>query len=306
MGDSLQLVQVPDGRRIMKDAKGTVLGATKQITIEDRITDMEKMGIDMQVLSIANPSVYFADPKTNLYLAQVTNDYIAEICKKYPKRFLGFASVPLNDVDSSIIEIKRAINELEMNGLALGTNINGKPLDAPEYLSFFDEANRMGLPILLHPMPPRFIEIVRKYALVPVLGFVLETTITVARIIFSGMLEKYQKMHLILSHLGGALPYLAGRLDWGYRDFADCSLNISSLPSEYMRRIYYDTALSFYKPTMRCAYETAGSDRLVLGSDYPHSAGAPISIIEDIGWSQEDKEKIYSGNILRIIKNFNP
>lgn len=299
----IQLIQLPDGRRVMKDNKGTVLGATKIIPIEDRIADLNKMNIDVQILSIANPGVYFTDKQTNLYLAEKVNDYMADICKKYPQRFLCFASVPLEDVEGSIIELKRAINVLKMNGLALGTNINGKPLDSPEFEPFFKVVNEMGLPVSLHPMTPVAIEVLRNYALVPVIGFGLDTTIAAARMIFSGTLEKYPEIKFILSHLGGALPYMAGRLEFGYNEFADCKKNISLPPSYYLKRLYYDTALSFHKPTLKCAYETVGVDHILLGSDYPHSKSIPVSAIEEIGWSKEDKEKIYYQNIKGILKN---
>jgi aminocarboxymuconate-semialdehyde decarboxylase len=303
ISDEIQLVAVPDGRRVMKDKKGTTLGATKKIAIEDRIADLDRMKVDLQILSIANPGVYFADKKTNLYLAQAVNDYMAAVCQRYPQKFLCFASVPLNDVESSIIEAKRAITVLKINGLALGTNINGKPLDSPEFAPFFKAVNEMGLAVSLHPMTPVAIEVLREYALVPVIGFGLDTTITATRMIFSGMLEKYPNINFILSHLGGALPYMAGRLEFGYNEFADCKKNISRPPSYYLKKFYYDTALSFHKPNLKCAYETVGIDHLVLGSDYPHSASTPMPVIEEIGWSPEEKENIYSRNILRILKN---
>jgi aminocarboxymuconate-semialdehyde decarboxylase len=303
ISDVIQLVPVPDGRRGMKDRKGTTLGATKRIKIEDRIADLERMKVDVQILSIANPGVHFADKQTNLSLAQSVNDYMADICQKYPQKFLCFATVPLNDVEGSIGEIKRAINKLKMNGLCLGTNINGKPLDSPEFAPFFQVANEMGLPVSLHPMTPVAIEVLREYALVPVIGFGLDTTITATRMIFSGMLEKYPNINFILSHLGGALPYMAGRLEFGYNEFTDCKKNISRPPSYYLKRFYYDTALSFHKPTLKCAYETVGVSQIVLGSDYPHSASTPIPVIEEIGWSAKDKEDIYNQNIQRILKN---
>ena len=303
MSDIIQVVKLPGGRSIMKDKKGTTLGATVRVSIEDRIAIMDETGIDIQILSLANPNVYFADDKTNLFLAQTTNDHLSEVCKKYPNRFMCFASVPLNNVEDSIREIRRAINDLKMNGLALGTNINGKPLDSAEFWPFFEEVDKMGLPVLIHPMAPAGIEAVREYDLIPVLGFVFETTIAVTRMVCSGLLERCKNINLILSHLGGTLPYLIGRIDWGYRGFPECGKNIPVPPSEYLKSLYYDTALStFHKPTLRCAYETVGAEHIVLGSDYPHGR-ATISIIEELNWPGEEKEKVYNGNIRKILKN---
>lgn len=129
-----------------------------------------------------------------------------------------------------------------------------------------------GAVVFLHPMEPLAVAHMKDFALGPLVGFVADTTLIVASMIFSGFLERYPKVRLILPHLGGTLPYLAGRLDIGYRAYPECRANIPHPPSHYLPRMYYDT-VSFHLPALECAIATAGADRLVLGTDYPHVIG---------------------------------
>jgi aminocarboxymuconate-semialdehyde decarboxylase len=293
------------GLRIVKEKGARFLGITPQMEDpEKRIADMDRLGIDIQVLTLSTPNVYFSTKKRNLYLAQLTNDYYAGLCQKYPKRFLAFASIPLKHPDDAIPELHRCIKDLGMKGVVLGTNIDGKHLHVKEYWPFYEEVHRMDLPIFLHPMVPAHPETMAEWPLVPLIGFVMDTTLTVSKMIYSGLFEKYQNLTLILPHTGGTIPFLYERINNGYRAFPECREHISKLPAEYLKDFYYDT-VSFHKPALMSAYQTFGADHMVLGSDYPHVIGdmaRAISTVEEMDIPAEDKAKILGENGKKILK----
>jgi len=161
----------------------------------------------------------------------------------------------------------------------------------------------LKLPIFLHPMVPLHPETMAEWPLVPLIGFVMDTTLTVTKMVYSGLFEKYPDLTLILPHMGGTIPFLYERINNGYRAFPDVGASIPKLPSEYLKNFYYDT-VSFHLPSLKCGYETVGADHMVLGSDYPHVIGdmsKSVSTIESLDISAEEKEKIFGGNGKKIL-----
>jgi aminocarboxymuconate-semialdehyde decarboxylase len=293
------------GLKIVKEKGARYLGITPQMEVaEKRIDDMDRLGLDIQVLTLSTPSVYFSTKKRNLYLAKMCNDYYAELCQKFPKRFIAFSTVPLGNPEDAIAELHRCVRDLGMKGVVLGTNIDGKHLHVKEFWPFYEEVVRLDLPVFLHPMVPVHPESMAEWPLVPLVGFVMDTTLTVSKMIYSGLFEKYPTLTLILPHLGGTIPFLYERINNGYRAFPDCRDNISKLPSEYLKNFYYDT-VSFHLPALMCGYQTFGADRLVLGSDYPHvigDMGKAISTIEEMPIPQGEKAKIFGENGKKLLK----
>jgi len=238
-------------------------------------------------------------------VARMTNDAYAELIARYPARFKGFASIPMDAPDAALNELHRAIDELKLNGVILLSNIGGKPLTSPEFRPFFAEANRMKLCILLHPMLPANTEPFREYVLGPIVGFMFDTTLAVARMCFDGMLREFPDIRWIVGHLGGAVPYLMERMDNGWRDFPECRAKIDELPSVYLKRLYYDT-VNFNPHMLMMVREMIGADRMVLGSDYPHLLGSierAVSSIESLDIPEDEKHKIFAGTALTILNN---
>jgi len=162
----------------------------------------------------------------------------------------------------------------------------------------------MELPIFLHPMVPVHPESMAEWPLVPLVGFVMDTTLTVSKMVYSGLFEKYPNLTLILPHSGGTIPFLLERINNGYRAFPDCRENITKLPGEYLKNFYYDT-VSFHRPALMCTYQTFGADHMVLGSDYPHvigDMGKAISSVEEMDIPIEEKEKIFGENGKKLLK----
>ena len=272
---------------------------------EKRLAKMDELGIDMEVLSTTLPPKSFGD-QADLKLAQMTNDFNADLCSKYPKRFKAFANVPLFNPSNAIKELNRAIKDLGFVGIATGSFISRIPLMSPEYLPFLAEVNKMKLPIHIHPSLPIGIEIIHKHKLGGLIGFLFETTMTAAKMVFDGVFEKFPDITLILSHFGATIPFIYQRMDDGFKGFPDVRENITKLPSEYFKRFYYDTASSFTKSTFMCTYDLAGPEKIVFGTDDPYARNRLIEIkvkqLGDLGLPEGVLGKIYSENAKEALR----
>ena len=296
----------PSGQTIIKYRGARFFGVTPPMTdVAKRLEDMDRVGIDVEVVSLSTPNVFFTDAQHQPEIARLTNDAYAELIAQHPARFKGFASIPMDAPDAALTELHRAINELKLNGVILLSNIGGKPLTSPEYRPFFAEANRMKLCILLHPMLPSNTEPFREYVLGPIVGFMFDTTLAVARMCFDGMLREFPDIRWIVGHLGGSVPYLMERMDNGWRDFPECRAKIDELPSSYLKRLYYDT-VNFNPHMLKMVREMIGADRMVLGSDYPHLLGSierAVTSIESLEIPEEEKRRIFEGTAMSILNN---
>jgi aminocarboxymuconate-semialdehyde decarboxylase len=294
------------GQTIITYRGARFFGVTPAMTdVSKRIEDMDRVGIDVEVISLSTPNVFFTGAEHQPAVATMVNDSYAELIARHPKRFKGFASIPMDAPDEALKELHRAIDNLKLNGVILLSNIGGKPLTSPEYRPFFEEANRMKLCIFLHPMIPANSDAFREYVLGPIIGFPFDTSLAVARMCYDGMFEELPDIRWIIGHLGGAVPYLMERMDNGFRDFADCRVKIDKLPSVYLKRLYYDT-VSFSPHTLQMVLNMVGADHMVMGSDYPHLLGSidrAVSSIEDLDVSGEEKQQIFSGTALSILNN---
>jgi aminocarboxymuconate-semialdehyde decarboxylase len=296
----------PTGRTIITYRGARFFGITPPMTdVAKRIEDMDRVGVDVEVVSLSTPNVFFADERRQPEIARLVNDAYAELIAQHPKRFKGFASIPMDAPDAALKELHRAIDELKLNGVILLSNIRGKPLTSPAYRPFFEEANRMKLCILLHPTLPANPEPFREYVLGPIIAFPFDTTLAVARMCYDGLFRDLPDLRWIIAHLGGAVPYLMERMDNGFRDFAECRAKIDQLPSTFLKKLYYDT-VSFSPYTLTMARDLVGVDHLVMGSDYPHLLGSierSVSSIEALNIPQPEKQRIFEGTALSILNN---
>lgn len=305
-GGDFSFAQDPAGRTIITYRGARFFGITPPMTDpQKRIEEMDRATIDVEVLSLSTPNVYFAEGRAQAQVAREINDGFAELIAKYPKRFKGFASIPMDDPGAALKELHRAFFELKLNGVILLSNVRGRALTAPLYRPFFEEANRLCLCIFLHPMLPANAEPFSEYVLGPLVAFPFDTTLAVARMCFDGLLRDFPNIRWIVGHAGGAIPYLAERLDNGFRDFAECRAKITELPSTYLKRLYYDS-VTFSPHTLGFVRDWAGTDHMVMGSDYPHLLGSidrAVSSIEALAIPAHEKERIFSGTALGILNN---
>jgi aminocarboxymuconate-semialdehyde decarboxylase len=296
----------PTGRTIIRYRGSRFFGVTAPMTDPAlRLADMDRVGIDVEVLSVSTPNVFFAEGEAQVDVARTVNDAYAELCAAHPRRFKGFASIPMDAPDGALRELERALGELKLNGVVLLSNIRGRALTDEIYRPFFEEANRLGACIFLHPMLPAQAEAFGEYVLGPLVGFPFDTSLAVARMCFHGMFRDFPDIRWVVGHLGGAIPYLMEPLDNGHRDFAECRARIDELPSTYLKRLHYDT-VSFSGPALRMVRELVGVDHMVMGSDYPHMLGSidrAVSSIEALEIPDREKQDIFSGTALRILNN---
>jgi len=299
----IPLVKSDDSKSFMFYAEGAGYPITRELRdLEKRIEDMNEAGVDMQCLSLGVPGTDTLEPELGLSLARKVNDEIAGMVDEYPDRFIGLANLPLQNIDGAVEELGRAVNELGMKGVMIYSNVNGKPLDSPEFIKFYEKAAKLDIPIFIHPTIPVMADSLKGYQLIPVVGFLFDTTTAMLRIIFSGVLDKYPKLNFILPHNGSTLPFLIGRIDYESGRLPGGRGLLQKPPSEYIKKIYIDT-VTLHIPALQCAYETIGVDKFVFGSDYPYwDMPSAVKSIENWDIPGEEKQKIYSENAIKLLK----
>jgi aminocarboxymuconate-semialdehyde decarboxylase len=296
----------PTGQRIIRYRGARFFGITAPMTdVGKRLEDMDRVGIDTEVLSLSTPNVYFAEGKAQAEVARMVNDAYAELAARHPGRFLGFASIPMDDPDAALRELERALDEMRMQGVVLLSNIRGRALADPVYRPLFEEADRRRLCVFVHPMIPVAGDAFTDYVLGPLVGFPFDTTLAIAKLCYAGVFKQLPNIRWLVAHAGGAVPYLMERLDSGWRDFAECRVNIDEPPSVYLKRLYYDT-VTFSPHNLRLLRDVVGADHMVMGSDYPHLLGSidkAVSSIAAMDFTEREKEQIHSGTALSIMNN---
>ena len=261
-------------------------------------------GVDMQVISLTAPGTLLETPARGIELARLVNDAFADIQRDYPTRFAALATLPLHDPEASVAELERAMVQLGLKGATLFGNINGVALSDERFWPLYEAANEMSLTFFIHPTYPVGVEAMLDYMLMPLVGFLADTTLAAASLVFSGVAERFPNIRWVLGHLGGAIPYLAERLDRGFEAYDVCRRNIDRLPSEILReRFYYDT-VNFDPRCLKLAIDFAGADHVVAGSDYPHLIGSipkMITSINALDISAEERAAILGGNTMRLL-----
>lgn len=292
------------GRQVLVHRGNRVVTITPPMTdVNRRIDEMDEAGVTCQILTLSIPSVDLFPIEVGENLARIVNDEIARICSEHPRQFLGFATLPFLDSDKSIKELERCVETLGFCGACIGSNINGIPIDNERFYPFYARMAEYGLPIHIHPRTPDDKQTYKDYRLGPMIGFEMDLCVAVVRLIMSGVTERFSDLYYIVSHLGGAIPYLAERIENCYDAYPECQVNLSNSPKTYLKKLYYDT-VSFFKPALMCAYSFVGGEHLILGSDYPHVIGdirEAVTSIEALEIPQLDKDRIFSKNILNLI-----
>ena len=249
--------------------------------IEYRQRVLDQHGIATQVLTFTTPGVHVEAPALAIEWARMVNEAFARVVHERKGRFSALATLPLNDPAASAVELERAMKELGLPGAMVFSNVNHVALADDRFAALWKKADELGAVIYIHPTDPAGVEAMLDYWLMPLVGFLMDTTLAAAKLVFSGVVDRHPRIRWVLTHMGGAIPYLAERLDRGYRAFSDCRTQISKPPSEYLQKFYYDT-VNFNTAALRLALEFAGEDRILAGSDYPHQIGSIPLMLESI------------------------
>lgn len=272
--------------------------------LDYRRTVMAQHGVDAQVLSLTTPGTHIEAPAAAARLASLVNDAFADAVRDGSGRFAALATLPLNDPAAAVRELERACTQLGLPGAMLFSNVNGTALADARFWPLYEVADGLGAVLHIHPTNPVGVEAMTDFWLMPLVGFPFDTTLAAAHLVFGGVAERFPRIRWVLSHLGGAIPYLAERLDRGYHAFPECRAHLSWPPSEVLKRFYYDT-VNFDRGALALAVAFAGAGQLLAGSDYPHQIGSIPSMLEAIRKlpvSDSDRAGILGGNASKLLR----
>jgi len=272
--------------------------------LEYREQILEQHQIDKQILTLTTPGTHVETSQRAVALARLVNDAFAAITEKRSKRFAALATLPLNEPEASVIELERAYKQLGLKGAMLFSNVNGIPLSEERFWPLYEKAEELGAILFIHPTNPASVEGMRDFWLTALVGFTFDTTLAAARLVFSGVVERFPCLNWVLAHSGGAIPYIAERLDRGFHAFRECRANIRKPPSEYLKHFYYDT-VNFDCRALQIAIQFAGTSHVLAGSDYPHQIGSlrfMLDSIRGLAISEDDRAAIFGQNAARLLR----
>jgi aminocarboxymuconate-semialdehyde decarboxylase len=279
--------------------------------IERRIEHMDRLGIDMHVLSIPAPGADRFEGEGALKLARVANDAIAGLCRKYPKRFVGLFTLPTASISASLDELKRSVHELGLKGFGCFSNLNGQSLDREELFPIYEQLARYKLPVYIHPTAPLATE-VTGIDIMPTLifGWAYDSTVAMTRLVYGRVLERFPEINFVVADVGGVLAFFAQRainIYTGRTEEIRQKYGLRENPLDSFRRFYVDTA-DHPASTLKCVKDFFGSGRMVLGTNYPYGPEEgcllvknSLKAIEGLELNRNEKEQILGGNAAGIL-----
>jgi aminocarboxymuconate-semialdehyde decarboxylase len=294
------------------------------VDVEARLRLLDEFGDMQHVICLANPPLeLIAGPDTTTELARLANDGLAEVCARHPERFPAFiASLPMNNVDATLAEIDRAVGALGARGVQVFTNVAGKPLSAPEFRPIFRRMAEHDLPVWVHPMRgPQFADYASEQASENEIwfsfGWPYETTACMTRLIYSGIFDELPTLKIVTHHMGGMIPYFAGKIRLGFKQIffgapdenpLAAEAGLKRPPLDYYQMLHADTALGEIAPT-RCGHAFFGTDRCLFATDAPFDADQgrylianTLRAVEELEISMAERELIFSGNARALLK----
>jgi len=292
--------------------------------LDARFRAMDEFGEYTQLLSLGSPPIeIFFGAADAVRMARIGNDGQAELVMNYPDRFIGFiASLPMTEPAEAVKEMERSVTQLGAKGVQIYTNVAGKALDLPEFLPVFAEAVRLDIPIWIHParaanFPDYLTEEKSKFEIWWTFGWPYETSAAMARLVFSGLFDKFPSLKIITHHMGGMIPYFEGRVGYGWdalgsrttdENYEALLASMKKRPVDYFRSFLADTALFGARAATVCGLDFFGIDNVVFASDTPFEPTPglyireTIKVIESLDITAAQKDQIYRGNAARLLK----
>ena len=301
-----------NGAKISRNARGLLVATIPGLSvtfqpqytdITTRLASMDKAGVAMHALSLTQPMAFWAPPAFGLKLCQTYNDACEALHQRHPDRFVGLAMLPMQEPSLAVQEFDRVAKLRGIRGIYMATHINGKNLNQKEYWPVFARCQERGFPILLHPVNPVGAERMREYHLRNFIGNPTESGLAAASFMFSGALDDFPKLDVVLPHSGGIFPSLIGRWDHGATVRPEVK-DLKHPPSHYLRRFHYDT-VAHSIPILMNLVRQVGADRVVTGTDFP----ADMSVTDVVGTVEKltelptaDRDLILRGNAARLLR----
>lgn len=279
---------------------------------EHRIEHMDRLGIDIQVLSVPPPGADRFESEGAVSLARKANDAIASFCRKYPRRFVGLCTLPTSSIQASLDELERSVNELGLRGFGCFSNLNGRPLDSDDLFPIYERVAKFKIPIYIHPTAPLATQ-ATGLDIMPVLiyGWAFDSTVAMTRLVYGRVLERFPEINFVVADVGGVLAFFAQRatnIYTGRTEEIRKRYGIKENPLDSFKRFYVDTA-DHPSSTLKCVLDFFAIDRLVLGTNYPYGPEEgcllvknSLKAIEGLGLKKEEKEKILGTNAARLLK----
>jgi aminocarboxymuconate-semialdehyde decarboxylase len=298
-----------------QDARGqevALVGGHRQIlpprarwTPEERLADMDSLGVDVHVVS---PYVGFYNYELPVEAARATaqaiNDEIADMARTRPERFAGLGTLPMQDVKAAIAELERCMVKLGLKGAEINDHINGRTLEEPEFRPFWKAAEQMGACIFFHQAGETLVAArSKRYHLPNTIGNLADRAVTFATLVFGGVMDAHPDLKIVLGHGGGYTCYGIGRMDHGWQVRSEARVHITQPPSAYLRRFYYD-CIVYDEPALRYLIDRVGADRVVFGTDWPYDMALDWPVAWILGMaslSQEEKDAILWKNLERLL-----
>ena len=280
--------------------------------VERRIEHMDRLGIDVQVLSVPAPGADRFAGDGAISLARKANDAIAALCKRYPSRFVGLFTLPTFSTQAALDEVSRALNELGLKGFGCFTNLNGRALDHEDLFAIYERLARLKLPVYLHPTAPLATEAVG-LDIIPTLifGWAFDSTVAMTRLVYGRVLERFPEIDFVVADVGGVLAFFAQRainIYEGRTEEIRQRYGLRENPLDSLRRFYVDSA-DHPASTLKCVYDFFGSDHLVLGTNYPYGSEEgcllvknSLKALDELELGTQEREKILGGNAAKILR----
>ena len=292
-----------NGRQFVEYGGKRISSAAREfVRPETVMAEMDKAGVDTVLLCPWVSLVrYDAPPAESLAACQIQNEALAALAEKHPKRIAALGVVPLQDVALATAELERSM-KIGLKGVEVGTQVRGVYPGDPRFRPFWEACQALGAFVFLHPVEGGGRAELRDYYMWNVIGNPMETTIAAGHLILSGVMEAYPRLRILLAHGGGALPYLRGRLDRGFRVRPEIGKAVPLPPTEYLKRFFFDT-VTHDPAVLRDLVEFAGAERVLLGSDYPFDMGDenPAEFVRASGLEAEAQAQILGGNATKAL-----
>ena len=277
----------------------------KKFDYPGHVKAMDKAGIDISVLSLTSPNVFWGDAKVSAETARLTNDAMREAEAAYPNRLRWLASIPWEHPALALAELKRACDAGAV-GVVVLANIRGKPLTDPDFAAIWAEIDRRALAVFCHPTNPPGAEALDMKGgilrlLLPTVGFLFDTTFAVARMVLDGFFDRYPNLKFISAHGGGTLPYLSSRIDLFYGFLPEAEKKLAAKPGDYLHRIWYD-AIVYQPDSLDQCIHLGGAEHVLFGTDYPHSTDVPGLLSQTKALPAKQRDAVLGKNAEALFK----